>query len=579
MNLLKISSPLTYADARQSTPSSRAVTLPKLPIGRARYFLVVEFNPYQILVARVARPWHGPVQLEATGEFDRDDIEGLQNWIEHNDDQRNSRTVLCGLVPRQGFVLRENLLPRRLEEPEYLAAVVQEQQKGSFLTSTPFKVSNAEVWTLRALDALNGTRMAADDSPRPALICGIANEEIHEVQQRLLDHGLAPRRIEPGLLSLFGAVYGTMEQRGDGRAVVVIVMHESVTTVYILGKQGVYAPNPVLHGFESIVELARKELGEQDDANVRNQLKNAGRELLRHAAKLVWRIGRDLKPVVDAYEMETGQPAEEVLCAYLPPALNWIADPLARVAGRAPFAIDCETWMPTAGLQGVPRAHGLGRHWLGALGLVANLPDESAKKSKSASGKDSICDRAWHVDCRDSQHLANRKSESRRILTGVIAGTVAMFALAVTAWQLYVTQSLRVDIRNWEEQMSESRQLFSELTAATATLKAQTSVLDHAYQLMGTSYQLSDLILDLGRTIPPRVRVDRIETNDLRVAINGMVLEPAEEASRTLTRYMESLRRNPAIGPLFASITITSLHRTGDADAVNFEVTLRLNRR
>lgn len=578
MNLLKISSPLTYPEARQYSPANPTLMLPKMSAGKTRCILVIEFNPYQILVAKISRPQRGPVTLETAAEFNRDDVDGLQAWIDHNEIDRRSSAVLCGIVPRQGFVLRENLHPRRLEDPEYLAGIVQEQQKGRYLTSTPFKVAASETWTLRTLSALDGSFAPTDDSPRPTLVCGIANEEIREVQQRLVDHGLPPYRIEPGLLSLFGAVYTSLEQRNDARAVVVIVIHESATAVYILGRKGVYTPNPVLHGFESIVELARKELGARDDTEVRAQLQNADRELLRHAAKLVWRIGRDLKPVVDAFEMETGQPAEEVLCAYLPPALSWIADPVARVAGRVPFAVDSERWMPAAGLQATGRSRSLGRHWLGALSLVANLPDESAPKPKLGPDGDPAYDRPWHVNCRCFVHLADHKVASRRLLTGTIAGAIALFAVAVTAWQLYVMQTLRTDIRYWEEQMSESRKLFDELTAATTSLKTQTAVLDRAYDLMGTSYQHSELILELGRTIPPRVRIDRIETNDTRVALNGVVLEPAEEASRTLGRYMEALRRNPAIGPLFSSITITSLGRRSDSDTVNFEITLRLLR-
>jgi hypothetical protein len=551
----------------------------KLSKRRTRRILVVEFNPYQILVAKISRPHRGPVVLESAAEFDRTDAAGLRNWLEANDDGRTGwMTMICGLVPRQGFVLRENLLPRRLEEPEYLGDVVQEQQKGQFLTATPFKILMSESWTLRAVNALDGTPLPPDGVVRPALICGMANDEMREVQQRLLDHRLMPDRIEAGLLSLFGAVYGNMEQRGDSRAVVIIVIHESATAVYILGKKGVHTPNPVLHGFDSIVELARKQLGGKDDAEVRTQLQNADGALLSQAAKLVWRIGRDLKPVVDSFEMSTGQPAEEILCAHLPPDLTWIAEPLARVAGRAPFAVDCNKWLPTARLQVAAGGPTFGPHWLGALSLVANLPEVSALKSKRVGGEDPYYDRPWHVDCGIHAQLNDRKFAGRRFLTGAIAAAITVFVAAVTSWQLYATHSLRADTLYWEQQMTGSRKLFDELSATTATLKTQSGVLDRAYEMMGTPYQLSEFILNLGRTIPARLRIDRIETNDSRVAISGAVLEPAEEASRTLGRYMDELRRNPTIGPLFSSIAITSLHRKSDADAVIFEITLRLQR-
>lgn len=571
-------------DAPRFTPivredRPRPLMFSKLSKRRTRRILVVEFNPWQILAAKISRSPRGPMALEAAAEFDRDDIAGFDAWLESNDeDGKGWMTIVCGIVPRQGVLLRENVQTRRLAEPDYLADLVQDQQKGRFLTSTPFKVLSSATWTLRAVSAMDGDQLVPDGTTRPALICGMANDETREIQQRLIDHRVIPDRIEPGLLSLFGAIYGTMEQRDDQRAVVVIVIHPGVTAVYILGKKGVHTPNPVLHGFDSIVELARKQLGAKDDAEARSQLQNAGRELLGHAAKLVWRIGRDLKPVVDSFEMATGQPAEEIFCANLPPGLGWISEPLARVAGRTHYTFDCNQWLPTAGLQVVDSGRRFGPHWLGVLSLAAHLPDESGAKVKREEGADPAFHRPWHVDCRIPDHLNDRKFAGRRLLAGAIAGTVVLFAAAATAWQLYATQSLRSDTRHWEKQMTESRKLFDELTAATAGVKSQSAVLDRAHELMASPYQLSDFIINLGRTIPARLRVDRIETNDLRIAISGAVLEPAEEASRTLGRYMDELRRNPAIGPLFSSIAITSLHRKTDADAVIFELTLRLQR-
>lgn len=550
----------------------------KLSKRRSRRLLVVEFNPYQILAAEISRPPRGPAVLEAAVEFEREDTAGLRQWIETGDDGRRVwMNVLCGLVPVRGIVHRESVLPRRLGEPDYLVDVVQEQQKGRFLSATPFKILKSGQWTLRAVGAVDGAPLGHDGGARPALICGVANDELHEAQQRLVDLRLLPDRIEPGLLSLFGVVFGSMERRGDMRAVVIVVIHETATAVYILGKEGVHTPNPVLHGFASLLEVARKELGAKDDAEARTLLQSRDPAAVSQAAKLVRRIGRDLKPVVDSFEMTTGQPVDELLCAYLPPALAWLAEPLARVTGRTPYHVDCDEWLPTVGLQTVEGGPRFGPHWLGALSLVAHLPETSELKAERAGGEPAE-HRPWHVDCRLHEESDERRLAGRRLLTGAVAAALATFVVAVTSWQLYATDSLRTDTRYWEQQMTDNRRLFDELTAANAALKSQSRVLDRAYELMGAPYQLSDFLLNLGRTIPARMRVDRIETNDTRVAISGALLEPAEEASGTLGRYMDELRRNPAIGPLFASITITSLQRKTNSEAVIFEITLRLHR-
>ncbi|MES2694411.1 MAG: hypothetical protein V4773_13120, partial [Verrucomicrobiota bacterium] len=335
--------------------------------------LVLEFTPHQVLAAEISRPHRGRLEVEAAEEFDRDDEAGLNKWIE----SRAWTRVICGLVPRRGIVQRENLEINRLGESDYLSNIVEEQQRGRFLTATPFKVVNPDAWTLRTLSAVDGSPLAPTNQTQPALICGIANDELQEVQQRMVDERLIPERIEAGLLSLFSALYGHMERRGGLRAVAVVVLHEAFTAVYILGKEGVHTPNPVFHGIGSIVELARKELNVRDDLEARRLLEAADPSALKFADRLVRRVARDLKPVMDSYEMTTGQPLDEVFCAYLPPKLTWLAEPLARVTGRVPMAINCNEWLTTARLQ-MPHSNSFGSQWLGALNLMASLNESGS---------------------------------------------------------------------------------------------------------------------------------------------------------------------------------------------------------
>lgn len=539
--------------------------------------LLVEFNPYHILVAEVSRPEGGLAQIEASAEFERDDVEGLRAWIEGDAaSPRNWASVICGLVPLKGVIEREAVEPARLTEPGYLEELVQEQQKGRFLTATPFKIFKEGAWTFRAINAVDGTRLRADGPAQPALICAMPNDEVVEAQRKLPERRVVRERLEPGLLSLFGVIYQNLNRRQDVRAVVVIIILERVTAVYILGREGVHTPNPVLHGLNSIMELGRKELGGTSELGALAQLQTGSAPLQANATKLVSRISRDLKPVVDSFEMTTGQPVDEIFCAYLPSGLNWIAESLARSTGRSPYQMDCNEWLPSARLQVAEGGPTFGPHWAGALGLVANLPDTTGRKPRRSRRSADAFHRPWHVDTSVATQEDDREFAGRRFLAAAAAATLAGLALAATAWQLYATHELRSDTQFWERQMSANQKLFTELNAAGVSLRKQTEIFDRAYDLMAEPFQLSDLLLNLGRTVPPHMRIERIETNDLRVAISGGVLEPAEEASTTLGRYMDDLRRQPGVGVLFSNIAITTLQRKVNSEEVIFELTLRL---
>lgn len=542
-----------------------------------RRSLLIEFNPYQILVAGITRPHRGAVVLDCAAEFDRQDAAGLRRWIDDHFDKRKTwMPAICGVVPRRSILQRHTLQPRRLAEPDYLANLVKEQQGRRTLSATPFAIGNPGVWSLRTVSAVDGALLRGDGDARPALICGIPNAEVHETQQRLLDHRLMPVRLEPSLLALLGAVYGSMEHRRDSRAVVIVVIYDASTSLYILGKEGVHTPGSLPYGFSSIVQLARKEFNLADDAAALRRLREPNPDLLNRAGKLVRMIGRDLKWVVDSYELTTGQPVGEIHCAYLPANLAWIAEPLARIAERATFTMDSQEWLASAGLQtdnGVPPFE---PRWLGALSLAANLPETTALKPGRIKGAHSSFQRSWHVDCRLSAELPGTRLVRRRFLAGALAAALAAFAVIVTAWQLLVRHSLRTDTAYWARQMAENQKLFDALTTASSNLSEASARLDHAYDLMAAPYPVTELILNLGRTLPPRMRIDRIEANDHRVTLGGGWLEPSEEASRSLGAYLSELRRTPEVGRLFSSIAITSLQRDDKSETMTFEITLRL---
>lgn len=552
--------------------------MPLNPFNRSsRRSLLVEFNPFQVLVAGVSRPSRGPVLIECAAEFDRGDTAALDAWIEENfDSRKNWMTAICGLVARDGLVQRESVVPRKLSESGYLANLIDEQQARRSLSATPFKSKPSGPRHLHAVSALDGTALPADGSARPALVCGLPDEDVHAAQQRLLDHRLMPGRLEPALLSLFGALYDLLAHRGDARAPVVVTLHDESTSVYILGKEGIHTPNPLSHGFASIVQGVQKEFGLATDAAALERMAAPDAELLGRADRILRGIGRDLKPVMDSYEMTTGQPVEEVYCAYIPSKFAWIAERLTRTVGRAPLPVDVQAWTAGAGLRCDPAVPVLGPHWLGALELVAHLPEAHGRSGRH-EGVDVSLARPWHVDCRLSADLPGNRMVNRRFVTDSLAAALAVSVLVLTLWQLFAIRSLRADTDKWRGEIAANQGLFDQLSRDAAELKEKSARLDLAYSLMASPYAATDLMLSFGRTLPARMRLDRIEANDSRVVLTGAILEPAEDASRTLGEYMESLRRDPAIGPLFSNIAITSLQREGNSEVVAFEVTLRLN--
>ena len=530
----------------------------------SRRGLLIEINPYQILAAGITRLDETPLVLDCAAEFDRGDDAGLRSWLGANFERQNAWVpVVCGFVPPDGLLQRESIVSRRLIEPEYLRNLVKEQ----------YKIEHPEAWKLQTLSQLEGLPLVPEGTQRPALICGVSHSDVHEVQQHLLDHRLLPYRLEMGILPLLGVIFDYKARRSDKRAVVVVNIEQEHTVAYILGKEGVHTSGGVRHGFASIVQAARKEFGLTDATAVRERLHLADEELLLRATKFVRAIGRDLKPLVDSYEMTTGQPVGEIYCAYLPPALAWITEPLAQVTGRTPFTMDCAEWLPTVNLQAVNGVPAFGSHWLGALSLVADLP--GAKLDK-APKEDAPHQGPWHIDCRMSAQLPSGDLIRRQFLSNVIAISVAACVAILTFWQLYVSGSVRTEINYWQDQIAGHKRQYAELNLATKQLDAQVARLDSAYDLMGAPYTLSDFLLNLGRTRLPKMSIDSVNGFAGGVVLRGTMHEPSDIAAQTLRHYVDDLRKDPAIGPLFTTIALTTIERPEGADLLNFEIACKL---
>ncbi|HEX2860166.1 MAG TPA: hypothetical protein VHN79_00945 [Lacunisphaera sp.] len=530
----------------------------------SRRSLLIEVNPYQILAAGIDRADNGPVTIECAAEFESGDETGLRSWLAANFERQNSWVpAIASFLPPEALIQRESIVPRKLADPSYLPDLVQEQ----------YKIDNPAAWKLMTLSPLEGELVAPEGTQRPVLVCGVSHTNIQLMQQRLLDQRLLPYRLEMGILPLLGAIAAHQKRLNEKRAVVVVVIEQEHTVAYIIGKEGVHTPSPVRHGFSSIVQAARREFNLTRADEVRERLHQADDELLLRASKFVRAIGRDLKPLVDSYEMTTGQPVGEIYCAYLPPALSWLAEPLAQVIGRSPFVLDCPAWQANANISAAPGVESLGQHWLGALSLVTEpagpAPGTVAKPEAAYQGP-------WRMDCRISAALPSSDLVRRRFITNAVAATLAAAAAVFTFWLVYFSNTLSGETALWRQRITDNKKQVDALNADIRILTEASDRIDRAFILMGSPYQLSELLIALGQNRPATMQVESIDSLESGLVLRGTLHESSDRAKITLDQCRQQMLKDPMIGARFASIGLTSFSRRETADTFEFELTFRL---
>ncbi len=181
----------------------------------------------------------------------------------------------------------------------------------------------------------------------------------------------------------------------------------------------------------------------------------------------------------------------------------------------------------------------------------------------------------WHVDCRLTEELPEDNIVRRSFLATAAAGSLALLLLLLGCWLLYLGHSYQSDTAYWEQRIATGREEKDRLKNLQHRLLLESIKIDRAYALVHAPYAVHQLVQQLGRTRPERVTINRIESSDTAVVIRGGLAEPSERASRLMGGYVEALRADPVIGPLFREITLTGLDRADGSARLSFEIVLK----
>ena len=327
--------------------------------------LLLNHTEHAVQLARLGRLDEKPLHVDAFAELPPADDEAIMRWVETAFPDRGPGYLAgyCGFHPVERVLLRENVNPRRFAEPEFLPGLLAEHAK----------LPSVKDWQIDALNPIDGELFTAATPPRPGLLLGLPQAGVRDLQLRLRKLGIRPRRLEVGTVALLGAITRHLRQSAYPHAVVVCEIGQTQTRIYLLGKDGVHTPAALPHGLLSIEEAAMKELAAPDIATARQALGDPTEELRGHSRRLVRMLTRHLKPAIDYFEMQTGQPIGALFAAHLPARLSWLEETLCAAVDLEFLAPDLAAWMPAVGLRLSPEAAPPPRSWFQPLSLVGQL--------------------------------------------------------------------------------------------------------------------------------------------------------------------------------------------------------------
>ncbi|MBP6506467.1 MAG: hypothetical protein KA257_02785 [Opitutaceae bacterium] len=333
---------------------------------KARSGVLLNLTDNFIQLARIVRLDEKPLDLDHFAELSPDDETGTERWLQRHFGERRRGQFYpgyCGFHPTERVMVREIITPRRLNEPGYVHSLLAEHAK----------ISGIRDWTVAALNPMDGTPLAPEGNPRHALLFGVPWSAIRKTQERLLDLGIRPRRLEVSTLGMLGCLTRHRIQSGYAHAIAVCEIEHTQTRLYLLAKDGVHILASLPHGLLSITEAAMKELDAPDVATARQQLEAPSEALVAQGRRFMRAISRHFKPAVDHFELKTGHRIDALHCTQLPSRLTWLADALGAAVDLALIQPNVFNLFAEGGLKVSDEGEPITANWMSSLSLVSQL--------------------------------------------------------------------------------------------------------------------------------------------------------------------------------------------------------------
>lgn len=181
----------------------------------------------------------------------------------------------------------------------------------------------------------------------------------------------------------------------------------------------------------------------------------------------------------------------------------------------------------------------------------------------------------WHVDCRIEAELPEDNIVGTRFLINFVFCAIAIAAVVFAGWLGYINLSLRRQVGDWEKRIREKSNEVAEINRIQRDYAVEASKIEQAYSLIRPQLYVSAFIAEIGRTRPDQMVIDLIEWNDAGIVMRGSIAEKSVRASQILGGYVQALRRDQQIAPIFRDIKATDVKPDAN-DTLRFELTLLL---
>jgi len=324
----------------------------------------VEMNENSVLLARTSSV-SPPMELEDLKECTLGEQAVVTETLRQLQPRRppsGYMHAVVGAYPPRRIVRRHTLELKKMKDQGYMADVFTQQLR-----------IEQDKFTIAMINANDGADYdLIKSNQKEVIFCGAPNDDIAATQEKLLNAGIYPERLELGSVATLGALVDCLAFEKSKTPTLVLDVGNDTTHSFILSASGVEASRPSPQGLEAMVPVVQKELGLKDEESARKLFRSNSFDFTGMGPLLIKRLLKELQSSIGFYEVQTGQSVGQVVCIQLSPKLAWLEGALATSLGIAPLKLDPLPWLRSRHvIVPDPLSKTAGDfHWFGLLSLM-----------------------------------------------------------------------------------------------------------------------------------------------------------------------------------------------------------------
>jgi len=182
---------------------------------------------------------------------------------------------------------------------------------------------------------------------------------------------------------------------------------------------------------------------------------------------------------------------------------------------------------------------------------------------------------SWHPNFRNFERLPDTKAVRTSFFVNGVAVVIAISLLLVFAYQEYALHVLKRQVGEWEARIDRDQKPSAVAVAEYKKFQAEEKNAAELEAFVSSPVVLSSLLLDLGRTLPPRIALLNVIHRLDGVNLRGVVRGAGDRASGEVAAYVQKLKKEPAFSTVFDNVSQSALGRDSQGDRLSFELFMK----